>query len=216
MTQRRERSDDGEPKKPSPAVLITFITGNKGKLTEVEAILKAGGANVDMDHREIDLPELQGDPIGIAIEKARSAFKLNGGRPVLVEDTSLCFNALGNGNLPGPYIRDFLKHLQHDGLNKILAGFEDKSAFAQCIFALAKGESKNDVALFVGQCHGHIVPQRGELGFGWDPIFQPTEGGTLGSPAGSKTFAEMSKENKNLISHRRRALDKLIAHLSQS
>lgn len=57
----------------------------------------------------------------------------------MVEDTSLCFNAYGG--LPGPYIKWFLKNLGHEGLNKMLAGFEDKSAYAQCIFAYSPGRS---------------------------------------------------------------------------
>jgi inosine triphosphate pyrophosphatase len=56
----------------------------------------------------------------------------------MVEDTSLCYNAYGG--LPGPYIKWFLKKLGHEGLNAMLAGFEDKSAYAQCIFAYTPGE----------------------------------------------------------------------------
>lgn len=59
------------------------------------------------------------------------------GGAVMVEDTSLCFNACGG--LPGPYIKWFLAKLGHDGLNRMLAGFEDKSAYAQCIFAFTPG-----------------------------------------------------------------------------
>ena len=60
----------------------------------------------------------------------------------MVEDTSLCFNAYGG--LPGPYIKWFLKNLGHEGLNKMLAGFEDKSAYAQCIFAYSPGRLAHD------------------------------------------------------------------------
>ena len=56
----------------------------------------------------------------------------------MVEDTSLCYNAYGG--LPGPYIKWFLKKLGHEGLVAMLAGFEDKSAYAQCIFAYTPGE----------------------------------------------------------------------------
>ena len=55
----------------------------------------------------------------------------------MVEDTSLCFNACGG--LPGPYIKWFLAKLGHDGLNRMLVGFDDKSAYAQCIFAFTPG-----------------------------------------------------------------------------
>lgn len=59
--------------------------------------------------------------------------------------------------------------------------------------------------MFVGRTPGHVVPARGPLDFGWDPIFQP-EGY-------SQTYAEMDKGTKNTISHRYRALDKLRSHL---
>lgn len=64
------------------------------------------------------------------------------GGAVMVEDTSLCFNAMGG--LPGPYIKWFLKKLGHDGLNRMLAGFDDKSAYAQCIFAYSAGAKTKD------------------------------------------------------------------------
>lgn len=55
----------------------------------------------------------------------------------MVEDTGLCFNSLGG--LPGPYIKWFLEGLGHDGLNKLLGGFQDKTAYAQCVFAFCAG-----------------------------------------------------------------------------
>lgn len=76
----------------------------------------------------VDLPELQGEPEAISVEKCRLASRQVGGA-VMVEDTSLCFNALGG--LPGPYIKWFLEKLGHDGLNRLLAGWEDKTAYAQ-------------------------------------------------------------------------------------
>ena len=56
---------------------------------------------------------------------------------VMVEDTCLCYNALGG--LPGPYCKWFLQKLGHDGMNRLLAGFEDKTAYAQCTFAYSAG-----------------------------------------------------------------------------
>jgi inosine triphosphate pyrophosphatase len=66
----------------------------------------------------------------------------------MVEDTSLCFNALGG--LPGVYIKWFLEKLGHDGLNRLLAGWEDKTAYAQCIFALSLGPD-DEPKVFVGR-----------------------------------------------------------------
>merc|ERR1712178_283781 len=143
--------------------------------------------------------------MGIAEEKCRLAAEQVGGA-VIVEDTCLCFKAMKG--LPGPYIKWFLDKLGHDGLNKLLAGYEDKSAYAQCIFALSAGPGQ-EVRIFDGRTEGRIVPARGPLDFGWDPVFEPKEGK-------GQTFAEMSKADKNAISHRGRALDKLRSWLAEN
>ncbi|OQR87493.1 inosine triphosphate pyrophosphatase [Achlya hypogyna] len=179
--------------------VVTFVTGNKKKLEEVVAIL---GADFPFEVRNVslDLPELQGEPSEVSAAKCKlAAAKLQG--PVLVEDTSLCFNALGG--LPGVYIKWFLEKTGHVGLNNLLAAYPDKSAYAQCIFAFSdfsNGEATEPV-LFVGQTHGKIVPARGSTDFGWDAVFQPDGFET--------TFGEMDKATKNSISHRYRSLEKL-------
>ena len=178
---------------------LTFVTGNKQKLQEVKQILAAGEeVPFEVTNKKIDLPELQGDPFEIAKEKCRLAAKAVNGA-VLTEDTSLCFNAL-NG-MPGPYIKWFLEKCGHDGLNKMLDGFEDRSAYAQTIVAFAEGPGK-EVHVFEGRTDGKIVSARGSLDFGWDPIFEPNEGE-------GKTYAEMPKEAKNAISHRGRSFAKV-------
>jgi inosine triphosphate pyrophosphatase len=184
------------------ARVVTFVTGNARKLEEVQAIV---GGGVKLVARALDLPELQGEPDEVARAKARLAQQQIGlGARVLVEDTSLCFNALGG--LPGVYIKWFLDKTGHAGLNNLLMAYEDKSAYAQCIFALA--EPDGEVRTFVGRCPGRIVPARGPTKFGWDPVFQPDGHAT--------TFAEMTPETKNSISHRYKALTLLMAYLSQA
>ena len=145
------------------------------------------------------VPEYQGESEDISKEKAKIAAERIQG-PVLVEDTSLCFNALHG--LPGPYIKWFLDKLGHDGLNKLLAAYEDKTAYAQCVFSFCAGPSSEPIT-FVGRCPGRIVPARGPNSFGWDPIFQPDD--EQGQP-GKETFAEMDKTKKNQISHRSKSL----------
>lgn len=171
---------------------VVFVTGNKGKLAEVQAIL-SGVANVEAV--KMDLPELQGDVLEIAREKAVVAWKTIQ-RPCMIEDTSLCFN--GMDGLPGPYIKWFLDKLGNEGLNDMLVGFADKTGYAQCIFTVVEGDRPEDVKFYVGRCSGTIVRPRGPGGFGWDPIFLP-DGSEL-------TFAEMSADAKNEISHRSKAL----------
>lgn len=81
---------------------ITFVTSNAGKLREVSAILAASGVNVNLVNQAVDLVEIQAENIEeVSIDKCKRAAEAIGG-PVLVEDTCLCFNALGG--LPGAYM----------------------------------------------------------------------------------------------------------------
>ncbi|KAL8171429.1 hypothetical protein V2J09_023233 [Rumex salicifolius] len=182
---------------------VTFVTGNPKKLEEVKEIL---GNSIPFQSLKLDLPELQGEPDDISKEKARlAAAQVNG--PVLVEDTCLCFNALKG--LPGPYVvsGSLVAHIFHvadsilsfsfKGLNNLLMAYEDKSAYALCVFSLALGPDTEPIT-FHGKTMGKIVPARGPNDFGWDPIFQP-DGYEL-------TYAEMPKEEKNKISHRFKSL----------
>ena len=125
--------------------------------------------------------------------------------PVIVEDTCLCFNALGG--MPGPYIKWFLSALGPEGLPRILSDFDDKTASALCMFGYT--ESEDEIKVFEGKTSGVIVrPPRGPRDFGWDPIFQPE--------SYDQTYAEMDKSEKNKISHRGKALGKLKDFLVQT
>ena len=145
---------------------ITFITGNKKKLEEVVAII-GDSLPFKLVSQKLDLPELQGEPVEVSIEKCKLASMQVDG-PVMVEDTSLCFNAL-NG-LPGVYIKWFLEKTGHEGLNNIIAAYPDKSAYAQCIFSFSPGRGKEPIA-FVGRTDGTIVPARGPTDFGWVRLY---------------------------------------------
>jgi len=182
---------------------IVFVTGNAGKLREVREIL-AQGTPVEMESRDLDLPEIQGTTQQVATEKCRRAAELIGG-PVITEDTALCFAAM-NG-LPGPYIKFFLRELGHEGLNRMLDGFPTRAAWALCTFAYSAGPGTEPI-LFEGRTDGKIVPARGPPNFGWDPVFEAEDTGL--------TYAEMETKQKNAISHRGRALEKLRAYLQHA
>ncbi|TLS25251.1 hypothetical protein PpBr36_07383 [Pyricularia pennisetigena] len=175
-----------------PRKTVNFITGNQNKLAEVQAILEP---EIKVQSQKLDLVEIQGTLEEVTLDKVRRAAEQVEG-PVLVEDTCLCFNAL-NG-LPGPYIKWFMQSIGHDGLNNLLAAYEDKSAQAVCTFGYSAGPGSEPV-LFQGITEGKIVPPRGPTYFGWDAIFE-YEG---------ETYAEMDKVEKNKISHRGKALEKL-------
>ncbi|GJM84712.1 hypothetical protein PR202_ga00408 [Eleusine coracana subsp. coracana] len=193
---RRRRSICGAG--VAKAKAVTFVTGNAKKLEEVRAIL---GASVPFQSLKLDLPELQGEPEDISKEKARmAASQVNG--PVLVEDTCLCFNALKRLTR-----KWFLEKIGHEGLNNLLKAYEDKSAYAMCIFSLALGPGEEPIT-FVGKTWGKIVPARGPTDFGWDPVFQPD--------GFEQTYAEMPKSVKNQISHRGRALALVKEHFASA
>ncbi|XP_021367805.1 inosine triphosphate pyrophosphatase-like isoform X2 [Mizuhopecten yessoensis] len=179
---------------------ITLVTGNQKKLEEFIHIL-GNDFKFKVISKDIDLPEYQGEPEEVARLKCRMAAEHIQG-PVLIEDTSLCFNALGG--MPGPYIKWFLKSVGPEGLHKMLAGFEDKTADAMCIVAYSDGHKDSEVQLFIGKTEGTIVDPRGPRDFGWDPCFQPT--------GFEQTYAELPKSTKNTISHRYRAVDKFKSH----
>ncbi|KAI6230883.1 Ham1 protein domain containing protein [Aphelenchoides fujianensis] len=181
---------------------ITFVTSNLNKLAEVQAILH----DYTVNHISLDLCEIQGDHREIAVAKCVEAYR-HVQSDVLVEDTALAFNALGG--LPGAYVKE---SIGCEGLHTMLQGFPDKSARAICIFAYLPAGATPDpkeVELFEGACKGHIVSPRAGEGkpFGWDPIFEPEKS--------EETFAEMSAEAKNAISHRSRALKALKRHFQR-
>ena len=178
--------------------VVTFVTGNKKKVEEVQRILSVCKAlPFTLTNQKLDLPELQGDPLTVAKEKCALAAKTING-PVITEDTSLCFNAL-NG-LPGVYIKWFLEANGLDGLNDMISFSDDKSGYAQTVVAFCAGPGK-DVMLFDGRTHGKIVRPRGSKAFGWDPVFEADEGNGM-------TYAEMTGDQKDSISHRKRAFIK--------
>uniref|UniRef100_A0A493SVY0 XTP/dITP diphosphatase n=1 Tax=Anas platyrhynchos platyrhynchos TaxID=8840 RepID=A0A493SVY0_ANAPP len=174
---------------------VVFVTGNAKKLEEVVQIL-GDSSPYALVARKIDLPEYQGEPDEISVQKCREAARQVRG-PVIVG----VWCCAGNALTPGP-------SLCCSGLYKLLAGFEDKSAYALCTFAFSTGNPEEPVKLFKGQTHGLIVEPRGPRDFGWDPCFQPD--------GYDQTYAELPKAVKNSISHRYRALSELSAFFLQS
>lgn len=175
---------------PSSKALY-FLTSNLSKFEEVKAVLP------DVQMLNCDLLEIQEiDPKVIIQEKLAEAFQHHQGR-FIVEDTSLILNAL-NG-LPGPLIKWFQVSIGNAGLVNIAKALNNNEAEAITYVGYAK--SPQEVFFFEGRLKGHIVPERGKKGFGWDTIFQP-EGH-------SSTFAEMDAALKNALSMRRIALEHL-------
>jgi len=174
--------------------MIAFVTGNMGKVREAERIIGVSLKQVALELEEMQ--EIAVEPV--VRKKALQAYAILR-EPVLVEDTGFYIQAW-NG-LPGALIKWFLKALGTEGICRLMQGEKDRTVTAVTLFGYYDGSRYHS---FAGEVVG-VIPQtpRGTGGFGWDPIFQP-----LGS---EKTFAEMMPEEKDQVSMRRRALERLRA-----
>lgn len=173
-----------------------FITGNKDKLREVQTLIP------DVQGLDLDLPEIQEiDPHKVIAAKLVEARKHHSG-VFLVEDTSLSLDSMGG--LPGPLVKWFIKSVGLEGIYALTKTFGAR-ATARTIIGYVDGN--DEIHFFEGSLSGVLVQPRGTDGFGWDAIFQPDHF--------AKTFAEMTQEEKNLCSMRKRAVEALRQHLLQ-
>ena len=192
---------------------ILFATHNAGKLEELEQLFRPHGVSV-VGAAELNLPEpeeTENTFVGNARIKAHSAAKATG-LPALSDDSGIEIDALDGA--PGVYTADWAE--TDNGRDFIMAMtkthtlLEEKNAphprtarFC-CTLVLAWPDGHDEV--FEGVMPGHVTwPMRGDQGHGYDPIFVP-DGYDI-------TFGEMSADEKNRISHRARAFEKLVAIL---
>ena len=188
---------------------LVIATGNEGKKREIKEVLKDLSLNVlstkDFDNIPLideDQPTLEGN----AEKKARVIHNLLG-ISALADDTGLEVNALDGR--PGVYSARYAGLDANPDANralllKELSNQSDRSARFRTVIAYI---DKGQLFLFEGICNGHITKsEHGTGGFGYDSIFMP-EGS-------ESTFAEMTTEEKNAISHRGKALDKFVQFLS--
>lgn len=179
---------------------ITFVSSNENKVSQIRRSL-----NVPVDHVNLDIAEIQSlDSRDVVFQKAIEAYKQLK-RPVLVDDSSLSFSALGK--LPGPFINQFLQELGPEGLCRLLDNYQDRSAIATSALAFHTGV---DIVVFNASITGQIANKpRGNNGYGWDTIFIP-EGY-------EKTRGEMDEKGKERdnTSVRKKVLEKLEIYRSQ-
>lgn len=187
---------------------LVFATNNAHKLDEARSIV--GHRMNILSLRDIgcdeDIPETADTLEGNAAIKARYV-KEHYGYDCFADDTGLEVDALGGA--PGVYSARYAGP-GHDSkanmelLLKNMQGRTDRKARFRTVIALAEGD--DDMILMDGAVEGAITSApRGEAGFGYDPIFEP-EGCGL-------TFAEMDSDAKNAVSHRGRAMKKLMEYL---
>ncbi|WP_026152870.1 XTP/dITP diphosphatase [Methanocaldococcus villosus] len=173
-------------------MLLYFATGNINKVKEAEIILK----DIKIQQINIKYPEIQGSLEEVAEFGAKYVYNIIK-KPVIVEDSGFFVEAL-NG-FPGPYSRYVQETIGNEGILKLLEDKDNRNAYFKCVIGYC---DENGVKLFSGIIRGKVSEEiRGEHGFAYDSIFIP-EGE-------SRTFAEMSREEKSRISHRKLAFDKL-------
>ncbi|MFX0161858.1 MAG: XTP/dITP diphosphatase [Candidatus Hodarchaeota archaeon] len=176
---------------------LLFATSNIGKFREAVKVLEKYGLEIEM--AQIKRFEIQSDDL-VEIAKISALFALEEVKnPVIVEDAGLFIEAL---NLfPGPYSSYVYKTIRLDGILKLMENVKNRQAYFMSAIAYCKSES--EVKIFKGRVDGTIIHEkRGEKGFGFDPIFCPKEGD-------GRTFAEMSTEEKSMLSHRGKSFKKL-------
>ena len=194
--------------------LLIMATNNEHKLKEVRQILKDKYTIKGMEEAFCygDIPETADTLEGNALLKARyiyDHYKVD----CFADDTGLEVEALDGG--PGVYTARF-------GAMNGYGGSHDAEANIQCLLDKLEGKENRKARfrtaialvkdgkeyLFEGIVEGEILTERsGQEGFGYDPVFAPEGRGV--------SFAEMSAEEKNQISHRGRAIEKLVAWLNQ-
>jgi non-canonical purine NTP pyrophosphatase, rdgB/HAM1 family len=188
---------------------LVFATHNEHKLNEVQRMLPKEITLLTLDEIGCfeDIPETSNTIEGNAIQKALY-IKEKYGYDTFADDTGLEVAALDNA--PGVYSARYAGEAKDNEANidLLLAnmkGKQERQAQFKTIFALCLGE---DLHTFEGIVRGEITHERkGEGGFGYDAVFLP-EGY-------ANTFAQMSADQKNSISHRGRALQKLTAFLKE-
>jgi XTP/dITP diphosphohydrolase len=206
--------------------MLHFVTGNPGKVREVQSLLEEPIEQFEFDYTEIQSHDLR----EIAARGAREAYR-EVGEPVIVDDSGLFVDALDG--FPGPYSSYVEDTVGVDRLWRLVEPEDDHSAAFRSVVAYCDGGDfeatpepvdrgdrrgpdqaadqragattdeqvdAGDVSVkfFEGVVPGEIVAPRGDGGFGYDPIFEH----------GERTFAEMSTDEKNAVSHRGRALSR--------
>ena len=192
---------------------IVFATNNAHKLQELRQMLGysyeiLGLADIGCHE---DIPETAECIEGNAQMKARYV-KEHYGYDCFSDDTGLEIDALGGE--PGVHSARYAGpgHDSEANIDKVLklldgVGAADRTARFRTAIALFQGD---EMHLFEGQVEGLILTERhGTGGFGYDSIFQPVEGD-------GSTFAQMSPQDKNRISHRGRAVARLVAYLNSN
>ena len=187
--------------------LIYFVTGNINKFNEISDLFSKANMKYSLQQKDIKTLEIQADNI-----KEVALFKLNSIKGQIngsyfIEDAGFFVDSPLNG-FPGVYSSYVMKTIGNKGLLRLIDDFKKTKAHFISIIALYYEPLEKNF-FFEGKVQGKISETlRGMGGFGFDPIFLP-------DVAPERTFAELTTEEKNKISHRGIAWSKFIKFLKE-
>ncbi|MBN2157152.1 MAG: XTP/dITP diphosphatase [Candidatus Lokiarchaeota archaeon] len=181
---------------------LFFLTGNSHKFKEVESFIHSSGLEVTVLQKNLPLIEIQSYSLkDVAIHKidsVSSELKEN----YFVEDSGFFIDHLKN--FPGVFSSYVQEMIGNAGVLKLMEGIQNRLSWFRSIIALMYN---GHIYTFMGEVEGIVsYAIRGAQGFGYDPIFIPK--------GFKKTFAEISMDHKNRLSHRIQALQKMVDFLS--
>jgi len=187
--------------------LLFFITGNTHKFDEVQTIFKNYHLNYKLKQMDLNPIEIQADSLQKVAEYKLNSVKSKIDGSFFIEDAGFFVDYPLNG-FPGVYSSYVFKTIGNKNIIRLIDDFENSKAHFSAIIALYFEPEDQDL-FFKGMIEGRISSKiRGTEGFGYDPVFIPKE-------MPRKTFGELSIDQKNKISHRGRALEKLMSFLKK-
>ena len=173
---------------------LKVITSNPGKVAEFQRSFADMG--IEMEHVRIPYDEIQTGELEEVVKKGMEELRSKGLSNFIIDDSGMFVNALKG--FPGVYSAYVQKTVGNPGILKLMEGVEDRSAVFKCCIGC---DIEGRTIIVTGTCDGVILDSpRGDGGFGYDPIF---------SPDGRRSFAEISIEEKNTMSHRGNAIELL-------
>lgn len=190
---------------------MILASANKHKLREMRELLP--DLELEPLPEGVELPPEEGESFAaIALAKARAAHAATG-KAAVADDSGIGAAALGGR--PGIHSARYGGEgaTDEENLDKLLrevaAAGDERGAYYTCALALVEADGSEHV--FEARCEGRLIEEpRGEGGFGYDPAFVPDATG----PEDQRTLSELSRAEKNEISHRGHAAKRLVAHLA--
>lgn len=178
---------------------LKIITSNPGKVIEYRNVFAK--LNVCVEHHQIPYDEIQTSELEEVVKKGMNELRAKGLRNFIIDDSGLFIHVLKG--FPGVYSSYIQKTIGNSGILSLMKCVDDRSSTFKCCIGC---DIDDKTIIVTGKCNGHILyKETGYDGFGYDPIF------TLD---GKKSFAEMSVDEKNAISHRGNAVKLLMSELT--